>query len=98
MPTKMNKIKLAFSMIWLIQIFKDLPRRTALDEVLHDKTFNIAKNPKYDRYQRGLASMVYKIFDRRSNLLTDISALGGSIKNMLKQELANNHTKELLKS
>ena len=98
MPTKMNKIKLAFSMIWLIQIFKDLPRRTALDEVLHDKAFNIAKNPKYDRYQRGLASMVYKIFDRRSNLLTDISALGGSIKNMLKQELANNHTKELLKS
>ena len=75
-----------------------MPRRTALDGVLHDKAFNIAKNPKYDRYQRGLASMVYKIFDRRSNLLTDISALGGSIKNMLKQELANNHTKELLKS
>ena len=85
-------------MIWLIQIFKDFPRRTALDEVLHDKAFNIAKNPKYDRYQRGLASMVYKLFDRRSNLLTYISALGGSIENMLKQELANNHTKELLKS
>ena len=38
--------------------FKDLPRRTASDEVLRDKAFNIAKNPKYE-YQRALASMVY---------------------------------------
>ena len=36
--------------------FKDLARRTASDTVLGDKTFNIAKNPKYDGYQRGLAS------------------------------------------
>ena len=42
--------------------FKDLPRRTASDKVLRDKTFNIAKNPKYDGYQRGLVSMVYKFF------------------------------------
>ena len=40
--------------------FKDLKRRTASDKVLRDKPFNIAKNPKYDGYQRGLASMVYK--------------------------------------
>ena len=40
--------------------FKDLKRRLASDKVLRDKTFNIAKNPKYDGYQRGLASMVYK--------------------------------------
>ena len=33
--------------------FKDLPRRTASDKVLRDKSFNIAKNPKYDGYQRG---------------------------------------------
>ena len=39
--------------------FKDLARRTASDKVLRDKAFNIAKNPKYDGYQRGLASMVY---------------------------------------
>ena len=39
--------------------FKDLTRRTASDKILHDKTFNIAKNPKYDRYQHGLASMIY---------------------------------------
>ena len=41
--------------------FKDLARRTASDKVLRDKEFNIAKNPIYDGYQRGLASMVYKM-------------------------------------
>ena len=45
--------------------FKDLARRTASDKVLRDKAFNIAKNPKYDGYQRGLASMVYKFFDKK---------------------------------
>ena len=39
--------------------FKDLARRTASDKILIDKAFNIAKNPRYDGYQRGLASMVY---------------------------------------
>ena len=29
------------------------------EKVLRDKAFNIAKDPKYDEYQRGLASMVY---------------------------------------
>ena len=43
--------------------FKDLFRRTTSDKILHDKTFNIAKNPKYDGYQRGLSSIVYKFFD-----------------------------------
>ena len=38
--------------------FKDLARRTASDKILRDKAFNIAKNPKYDRYERGLASMI----------------------------------------
>ena len=46
--------------------FKDLKRRTASDKILRDKAFNIAKNPKYDGYQRGLASMVYKFFDKKS--------------------------------
>ena len=40
--------------------FKDLTRRTASDKILHDIAFDIAKNPKYDGYQRGLASMVYR--------------------------------------
>ena len=46
--------------------FKYLKRRTASDKVLRDKAFNIAKNPKYDEYQRVLASMVYKFFDKKS--------------------------------
>ena len=46
--------------------FKDLERRTVSDKLLGDKAFNIAKNPKYDGYQRGLASMVYKFFDKKS--------------------------------
>ena len=40
--------------------FKDLERKRFSDKVLRDKVFNIAKNPKYDGYQRGLTSMVYK--------------------------------------
>ena len=46
--------------------FKDLKKRTASDKSLRDKAFNIAKNPKYDGHQRGLASMVYKFFDKKS--------------------------------
>ena len=46
--------------------FKDLARRIASDNVFRDKAFNIAKNPKYVGYQRGLASMVYKFFDKKS--------------------------------
>ena len=46
--------------------FKDLKRKTFSNKVLRDKTFNIAKNPKYDGYQRGLASMVYKFFDKKT--------------------------------
>ena len=46
--------------------FKYLKRRTASDKILRDKAFNIAKNLKCDGYQRGLASMVYKFFDKKS--------------------------------
>ena len=46
--------------------FKDLTKRTAADKVLKNKAFNIAKDPKYDGYQRRLASMVYKFFDRKT--------------------------------
>ena len=46
--------------------FKDVARRTAADKVLRDKAFSIAKDPKYDGYQRELASMVYKFFDKKT--------------------------------
>ena len=44
---------------------KDLTKRTVADKILRDKAFNIAKDPKYDGYQRGLPSMVYKYFDSK---------------------------------
>ena len=47
--------------------FKGLTRRTASDKKLRDKAFNIAKNPKYDGYQHGLASIVHKCFDKKTS-------------------------------
>ena len=44
--------------------FKDLIRKTFSDNALRDKAFNIAKNPKYDGYQRELAFMINKCFDK----------------------------------
>ena len=46
--------------------FEYLKRRTASDKILRDKAFNVAKNPEYDGYQRGLAAMVYTFFDKKS--------------------------------
>ena len=57
--------------------FKDLAKRTAAD-FLRVKAFNIAKDPKYDLYQKGLASTVYKFFDKKT--------AGSAIKSMLKNE------------
>ena len=45
---------------------KDLAKRTQSDKVLRDKAFTIASDPKCDGYQRGLASMVYTCFDKKS--------------------------------
>ena len=45
---------------------KDLINRTEADKVLRDKAYDIASNPKCEGYQRGLASMVYKFFDKKS--------------------------------
>ena len=41
---------------------KDLVKRTQSDKALRDKAFKIASDPKYDSYQRGLASIIYKSF------------------------------------
>ena len=49
------------------EAFKDLNRRKFDDKVLCDKAFNIAKDPKYDGYQRDLASMVYQFFDKKTS-------------------------------
>ena len=48
--------------------FKDVTRRTVSDKILRDKAFNIAKNPKYDGCQRGLASTVYNFFGKKTSV------------------------------
>ena len=63
----MSQISVFFQHYMAYGDFKELAKRTAAAKVLHDKAFNIAKNPKYDEYQRRLASMVYKFFDKKSS-------------------------------
>ena len=46
---------------------KDLAERNQSDKRLRDKAFKIASDPKYDGYQRGLASIVYNFFDKKSS-------------------------------
>ena len=72
--------------------FKDLNRRTAAVKVLWNKAFNIAKNKKYDGYQRGLASMVYKCFDK--NILVEQL----KIKLCLIKNQLQNYTNQLLEN
>ena len=71
--------------------FKELARRAASDKILRDKAFNIAKNPKYDGYQRGLASTVYKFFVKK--------ATSGAIKNEIisNKELAEELHKPIIR-
>ena len=75
---------------------KELGKRIALDEYFRDKAFNVAKNPKYDGYQRGLTSMVYKYFDKKTTSLSDKSGSGGAIKSMQNQQLANELHKPII--
>ena len=46
--------------------FKDFAKRTFADKVLRGKAFKIASDQKYDGYERGLASMVYIFFDKKT--------------------------------
>ena len=68
---------------------KDLAKRTQSDKVLRDKAFKIASDPKYDGYQRGLASMVYKFFDKKSS--------GSGIANEPNYQLANELHKPIIR-
>ena len=68
---------------------KDLEKRRQSNKVLKDKAFAIANKSKYDGYQRGLASMVYKFFDKESK--------GSGIKSMPNQQLANELHKPIIR-
>ena len=71
--------------------YKDLEKRTKSDKVFKDKAFAIANKPKYDGYQRRLASMVYNFFDKKSK--------GAGMKNEIKQnqQLANELHKPIIR-
>ena len=68
---------------------KDLAKRTESDKVLRDKAFKIASDPKYDGYQRGLASMVYKFFDKGSS--------GSGVDAEPKYQLANELHRQIIR-
>ena len=80
--------------------FKDLKRRTASDKVLRDKAFNIAKTPKYDWYQKGLASMVYKFFDKKSASLPDksVKSSGVNIPSEFNEQLAKESHRPIIRN
>ena len=72
---------------------KDLINRTKLDKVLRDKAYNIASNPKYDGYQRGLASMVYKFTVKPISLESSCSMMNFInllLKNLIKEKYIHN--------
>ena len=69
--------------------FKDLTKRIASDKVLRNKAFNIAKNPRYDGYQGGLASIVYKCFDKKSK--------GSGVAMLQNEQLANELHKSIIR-
>ena len=56
---------------------------------MKDKAFKIASDPNYDRYQTGLASMVYKFFDKNSS--------GSGITNEPNYQLANKLHKPIIR-
>ena len=68
---------------------KDLFKRTQSDKFLRDKAFKLASDPKYDGYQRGLASMVYKFFDKMSK--------GSGITNEFNYQLVNELHKPIIR-
>ena len=69
---------------------KDLAKRTQSDKFLKDEAFKIASDPKYDGYQRGLVSMIYKFFGKKFKR-------SGIVTNELNYQLANEVHKPILR-
>ena len=69
---------------------KDLTKRTVADKILKNRAFDIAKDPKYDGYQRGLDSMVYKFFDSK------VSGSGAKL-TLQNKQLANELHKPIIR-
>ena len=73
----------------VFQDFKNLPRRITVCKILHNKAFKIAKDPKHDRYQCRLSSMVYTFFDEKPS--------DGAVKIAPNKELTKELHKQIIK-
>ena len=71
--------------------FKNVSKRTTSDKILYNKEFNITKNPKYYGYQRGLSSLIYKFFDKKS------PGCGFTMEIMLNQQFAKELHKPIIR-
>ena len=80
--------------------YKDVENRLISDQKLRNSAYAIASNPKYDGYQRGLASIVYKFFDSKVAPLDKKTMSGKGIKNnkFLAEELHKPVIKKFNKS
>ena len=87
--TKVILIKLAFNMIWLMVNIKIWLKKQ--NQIKCSKAFKIATNPNYDGYQRGLFSIIYKHFNKKSAVSGVAMLANKSISNQL--QLANEHYK-----
>ena len=100
---KKNLDKACFQYVMAYVDFKDLAKRTASEKVLLDQVFNIAKNTKYDGYERDLASTGYKSFNKTSTAVAVTSANKSAIKSknisneQLAEELRNTINKKFEK-
>ena len=94
--TEINLIKVVLNMICPMAN-QDLTRRTQSDKVLRDKAFKIASNPKYDGYQRGLASMVYKFFDKKSSGSGVDTSLANKSATELNYQLTNQSHRQIIR-
>ena len=86
-------------MIWFTEILKIYLEEQRLIKYYVINHFDIAKNLKYDGYQHGLASMVYKFFDKKSASFEDKSASGSGVKSeiMPNQELTEELHKPIIR-
>ena len=79
--------------------FKDLKSRAQSNKVLQDKAFEIASNPKYDRYQRGLTSIVYKFFDMKSKgdgIKMKLKKINNQLMKFINQLLGNSKSEKCI--
>ena len=70
---------------------KHLAKRTQADKIFRDKAFKISNDPKRDAYQRGLASMIYKFFDKKSSVSGVTTSLANIFATELNYQLANEY-------